>query len=43
MACKVCGCSDFDACVDEDGQPCYWVDDDLCSACWKRVAMRLAA
>jgi uncharacterized protein with PIN domain len=27
--CRVCGCSDEDAC--EGG--CYWVEEDLCSAC----------
>lgn len=27
--CRVCGCTDEIAC--EDG--CYWVEEDLCSAC----------
>lgn len=27
--CRVCGCSDFNACPG----PCYWVEDDLCSEC----------
>jgi len=27
--CRVCGCTDDDAC--EDG--CSWVEDDLCSSC----------
>jgi hypothetical protein len=27
--CRVCGCKDDDPC--EDG--CYWVEEDLCSAC----------
>ena len=27
--CRVCGCSEFNAC--EGG--CYWVEEDLCSAC----------
>jgi|GEM_PF-4873137 len=31
--CRVCGCDDLHACVDADGNPCYWVEDDLCSAC----------
>lgn len=32
--CRVCGCSDFDACFDpETGAGCYWVDEDLCSVC----------
>lgn len=30
--CRSCGCTDFDAC-DDDGFPCSWVEDDLCSAC----------
>jgi len=30
--CRVCGCTDHRACV-TDGEPCFWVDDDLCSAC----------
>jgi hypothetical protein len=41
--CRVCGCSDEDACVTEpnyrgngipiEGGNCFWVDSDLCSAC----------
>lgn len=32
--CRICGCSDMDACVDEEtGEPCHWVEDDLCSKC----------
>ncbi len=31
-ACRVCGCSEFWPCDDEDG-PCAWVTPDLCSAC----------
>ena len=30
--CRVCGCTDFDQCVSEDG-PCEWVEADLCSSC----------
>ncbi|MGV2886202.1 hypothetical protein [Paenibacillus taichungensis] len=32
--CRVCGCTDNNACV-VLGDPCYWVNDehDLCSAC----------
>jgi ParB family chromosome partitioning protein len=30
--CRVCGCTDEAAC-DDDGQPCHWVEPDLCSAC----------
>lgn len=34
-ACRVCGCTDDDCsqCVEKTGQPCSWVEDDLCSAC----------
>jgi hypothetical protein len=30
--CRVCGCTDDNACVGLDG-PCYWIEADLCSAC----------
>lgn len=33
--CRVCGCSDNDysGCVQQTGQPCWWAETDLCSAC----------
>jgi hypothetical protein len=33
--CRVCGCTDDDCsgCVERTGEPCYWVESDLCSAC----------
>jgi hypothetical protein len=33
--CRVCGCTDADCrqCIEKTGEPCYWVEDDLCSAC----------
>jgi ParB/RepB/Spo0J family partition protein len=33
--CRVCGCTDDDCsqCVATSGEPCHWVEDDLCSAC----------
>lgn len=33
--CRVCGCTDEDCrqCIERTGQPCHWVEDDLCSAC----------
>jgi len=33
--CRVCGCTDDDCrgCIEETGEPCHWVEDDLCSAC----------
>ncbi len=32
-ACRVCGCTEWDACMDLFGDPCHWVEADLCSAC----------
>ena len=34
-ACRRCGCSDRDCseCVERTGEPCWWVEADLCSAC----------
>lgn len=31
--CTGCGCTTFSACTGEDGQPCHWVSDTLCSKC----------
>ena len=33
--CRVCGCTenDCEGCVHRTGNPCHWVEDDLCSAC----------
>ncbi len=33
--CRVCGCTEDDChqCIEKTGEPCYWIDDDLCSAC----------
>ena len=33
--CRVCGCTDDDCsgCFMRTGEPCHWVEDDLCSAC----------
>ncbi len=32
--CRVCGCTEANACPDDgSGNPCHWVEDDLCSAC----------
>jgi len=30
--CRVCGCTDHDACTVLD-VPCCWIAEDLCSAC----------
>jgi hypothetical protein len=34
--CRVCGCTELDCsqCVARTGSPCFWVAEDLCSACW---------
>ena len=33
--CRSCGCTDSDCsgCVARTGEPCHWVEKDLCSAC----------
>lgn len=34
-ACRICGCTDDDCrqCIEKTGEPCCWVEADLCSAC----------
>jgi ParB family chromosome partitioning protein len=34
-SCRVCGCTENDCrqCVAKTGEPCHWVEQDLCSAC----------
>ena len=34
--CRQCGCTAMDACVPEDGEPCHWVENDLCSVCERK-------
>ena len=33
--CRRCGCTDLDCreCIERTGEPCFWVEEDLCSAC----------
>lgn len=33
--CRVCGCTqnNCEQCIEKTGEPCHWVQDDLCSAC----------
>ena len=33
--CRVCGCTDDDCsgCIERTGEPCSWIEADLCSAC----------
>jgi hypothetical protein len=35
--CEACGCHDADCrhCIEETGRPCFWVEENLCSACLK--------
>jgi hypothetical protein len=37
--CRVCGCTDEDCsgCIKKTGEPCYWVEPDLCSACANEI------
>lgn len=32
-ACRICGCTYGSPCMDEHGQACHWVEEDLCSGC----------
>ncbi len=31
--CRACGCTENNACICNDGLPCAWAEDDLCTAC----------
>lgn len=31
--CRLCACSELDACFSADRPPCAWMEDDLCTAC----------
>lgn len=33
--CRGCGCTDLDcsSCIERTGEPCFWIESDLCSAC----------
>ncbi len=35
QTCRVCSCTEDDCrqCIAKTGEPCYWVESDLCSAC----------
>ena len=37
LVCLQCGCTENDCrhCIEKTGQPCYWINDRLCSACSK--------
>lgn len=40
--CKKCGCTDEDCsgCIEKTGFPCYWVSNELCSACANEITMK---
>jgi len=40
--CRICRCTDDDCsqCIERTGQPCCWVEADLCSACSPGVELR---
>lgn len=40
--CRGCGCTDADCrqCVAKTGEPCHWVEPDLCSACQAPASRR---
>lgn len=35
--CRICGCTEKNCsgCIERTGEPCHWVEPDLCSACEK--------
>ena len=37
--CRICGCTDNDCrqCIKKTGNPCWWVEEDLCSACQEQT------
>lgn len=34
--CRICGCTDITACLHDDGTPCAWHNQDLCTKCAER-------
>lgn len=43
--CRGCGCTDEDCsgCIARTGEPCSWVEPDLCSACVEAIQARRRA
>ncbi len=31
--CRICGCTEHNACVDVEDQPCGWAGPNVCTAC----------
>lgn len=42
-ACRRCGCTDDQACFDNDLGACFWVEEDLCSHCLIHRSVNRAA
>lgn len=44
-SCRECGCTDADCsgCIARTGQPCHWIEPDLCSACAPRPSEKKAS
>lgn len=41
MKCRICGCTDLNACWDAlVDEPCHWAEEDLCSVCARVVMTR---
>lgn len=36
-SCKYCGCTDDNCsqCIEKTGEPCYWLEENVCSACFE--------
>lgn len=32
-ACRYCRCTDIEACIGDDGEPCFWYRPGYCSGC----------
>lgn len=43
-SCRICGCTQNDCrqCIEKTGEPCHWVEEDLCSACVNEVEEKSA-
>lgn len=39
QGCRVCGCTDLNACTDVDGEPCFWAQPGLCSRCAREAGV----
>lgn len=41
--CRMCGCTDHEACYDEERGACHWHEAELCSHCAETVGVLRAA